>query len=251
MAPRIRSAPATVALLSALAVSLFAGCSGDSELAANSENPPPVEKKSEKRSDFEPRQLRKKTIAKLVRNYYSNLDAGEYRDAWRRLDAGVREDFNGYDAWVAGFATTVSQTPKRVRVIQSNANHATVRLRLSAVDENVCGDRYRQRFTGSWNLIRINGLWRAEGIQMQRVSGSGPSPNEKCEEQPPEKEPDPEPNPGTGCHPSYDGVCLDPNSYDYDCVGGSGDGPDYTGPVQVIGPDQFGLDRDGDGFACE
>ena len=53
------------------------------------------------------------------------------------------------------------------------------------------------------------------------------------------------------CDPNYAGACLDPSSPDYDCQGGSGDGPDYTGPVQVVGTDRFGLDRDGDGAACE
>jgi hypothetical protein len=52
------------------------------------------------------------------------------------------------------------------------------------------------------------------------------------------------------CHPSYSG-CLNPNASDYDCAGGSGNGPYFTGPVQVIGPDVFGLDRDGDGWGCE
>jgi hypothetical protein len=55
----------------------------------------------------------------------------------------------------------------------------------------------------------------------------------------------------TRCHPSYEGACLDPNSYDYDCEGGSGDGPDDTGEVRVVGDDPFGLDRDGDSAACE
>jgi len=54
-----------------------------------------------------------------------------------------------------------------------------------------------------------------------------------------------------GCDPNYVGACLDPTSYDYDCAGGSGDGPDYTGPVQVVGSDPYGLDADGDGYACE
>ena len=53
------------------------------------------------------------------------------------------------------------------------------------------------------------------------------------------------------CHPSYEGACLDPASYDYDCEGGSGDGPGYTGAVRVVGDDPFALDRDGDGWACE
>ena len=56
---------------------------------------------------------------------------------------------------------------------------------------------------------------------------------------------------GSGCDPNYSGACLDPSSYDYDCAGGSGDGPDYTGRVEVVGDDHFDLDRDGDGVGCE
>ena len=55
----------------------------------------------------------------------------------------------------------------------------------------------------------------------------------------------------SNCHESYVGACLDPYASDYDCAGGSGNGPKYTGPVRVVGPDDFDLDRDGDGFACE
>jgi glucodextranase-like protein len=61
----------------------------------------------------------------------------------------------------------------------------------------------------------------------------------------------PEPTPDQSCHPSYEGACLDPTSYDYDCEGGSGDGPDYTGTVRVVGDDPYDLDRDGDGTACD
>lgn len=53
------------------------------------------------------------------------------------------------------------------------------------------------------------------------------------------------------CHPSYKGACLDPNASDYDCIGGSGNGPKYTGKVRVVGPDVFRLDADGDGWGCE
>jgi len=53
------------------------------------------------------------------------------------------------------------------------------------------------------------------------------------------------------CHPSYSGACLRPDVSDYDCIGGSGNGPYYTGRVRVIGPDVFGLDRDDDGWGCE
>jgi hypothetical protein len=56
---------------------------------------------------------------------------------------------------------------------------------------------------------------------------------------------------GDGCHDSYVGACLDPSASDYDCAGGSGNGPLYTGPVQVVGSDTFDLDRDHDGYGCE
>jgi hypothetical protein len=53
------------------------------------------------------------------------------------------------------------------------------------------------------------------------------------------------------CHPSYKLECLKPNAYDYDCVGGSGNGPLYTGLVKVVGRDVFRLDADHDGWGCE
>ncbi|WP_459545625.1 hypothetical protein [Nocardia sp. X0981] len=52
-----------------------------------------------------------------------------------------------------------------------------------------------------------------------------------------------------GCHASYD-PCV-PVTSDVDCAGGSGNGPEYTGRVRVIGPDEYGLDRDGNGIGCE
>lgn len=53
------------------------------------------------------------------------------------------------------------------------------------------------------------------------------------------------------CHPSYEGECV-PITSDADCASGSGNGPAYVrGPVRVVGPDEYGLDRDGDGIACE
>lgn len=56
---------------------------------------------------------------------------------------------------------------------------------------------------------------------------------------------------GGECHRSYSGACLKPDSVDYDCAGGRGDGPDFIeGPVKVVGPDEYDLDRDGDGVAC-
>jgi len=57
--------------------------------------------------------------------------------------------------------------------------------------------------------------------------------------------------PPQNCHP-YEGECLKVGIGDYDCAGGSGNGPNYVqGTVRVVGPDEFDLDRDGDGWGCE
>lgn len=56
---------------------------------------------------------------------------------------------------------------------------------------------------------------------------------------------------GQSCHPSYQGACV-PIASDVDCASGSGNGPEYVnGPVQVVGPDEYDLDREGDGIGCE
>jgi hypothetical protein len=54
----------------------------------------------------------------------------------------------------------------------------------------------------------------------------------------------------SNCTTGYE-PCLPPAS-DYDCAGGSGDGPAYAhGPIRVTGSDPYDLDREGDGIACE
>jgi hypothetical protein len=54
------------------------------------------------------------------------------------------------------------------------------------------------------------------------------------------------------CDRNYSGRCLRPNVSDYDCAGGSGNGPYYVrGPFRVVGSDHYGLDSDHDGIACE
>lgn len=54
------------------------------------------------------------------------------------------------------------------------------------------------------------------------------------------------------CDRNYSGRCLRPYVSDYDCAGGSGNGPYYVrGPFRVVGSDHYGLDSDHDGTACE
>ncbi len=56
----------------------------------------------------------------------------------------------------------------------------------------------------------------------------------------------------SNCHASYADACLRMGVGDYDWAGGSGNGPNYiAGPVRVVGPDEFDLDRDGNGIGCQ
>jgi hypothetical protein len=71
---------------------------------------------------------------------------------------------------------------------------------------------------------------------------------------PPTAPPAPPPTtPSRDCHPSYPDVCLRPDASDYDCEGGTGNGPYYvSGPLRVLPPDPFELDgNDNDGWGCE
>jgi len=81
------------------------------------------------------------------------------------------------------------------------------------------------------------------------VATVAPKPKPKPKPKPRVAPPPPAAPKPAGCHPSYT-PCV-PIAEDVDCEGGSGNGPAYVGPVRVIGPDEYDLDRDGDGEACE
>jgi flagellar hook assembly protein FlgD len=59
---------------------------------------------------------------------------------------------------------------------------------------------------------------------------------------------------GANCTPGYSPCLTYHGGADYDCAGGSGNGPYYTTPgvvYRVTGSDPYGLDADNDGYGCE
>jgi endonuclease YncB( thermonuclease family) len=100
------------------------------------------------------------------------------------------------------------------------------------------------------------GLWGTPPPTPAPTPKPTPKPTPRPTPKPtPEPTPRPTPKPTakpSNCHPSYEGACLRPDASDYDCVGGSGNGPYYVeGPIRVVGPDEYDLDRDNDGIGCE
>jgi flagellar hook assembly protein FlgD len=59
---------------------------------------------------------------------------------------------------------------------------------------------------------------------------------------------------GGNCTPGYSPCLVYHGGADYDCYGGSGNGPYYTAPgvvYSVTGSDPYGLDANGNGLGCE
>lgn len=119
-------------------------------------------------------------------------------------------------------------------------------------DGRMLNERLVRRGWGEAKLYRPNDLhWElmqdAERVAKRNDRGIW---GDLCAPDPePEPEPELAPEPESVCHPSYS-PCVPADAADVDCAGGSGDGPEYTGPVKVIGPDDYDLDSDGDGVAC-
>jgi hypothetical protein len=107
---------------------------------------------------------------------------------------------------------------------------------------------YRGKRSGSGWI-----MWSYGGRRHGRALAVIITQNDPPSSPPPSSPPSPVPPPSSSptCDPNHQGACLNPYAVDYDCLGGSGDGPLYTGRVAVVGYDHYGLDADGDGIGCE
>jgi hypothetical protein len=106
------------------------------------------------------------SLARLVRRYYAALDARQYRRAWKRLAPGVRVAFGGFEAWRAGYGTTLGHRVEDVRVGDGRVEHVLV-----ATDRTPCGGVTERRFALSWHLDG----GRAEALSATKLSGVDPA----------------------------------------------------------------------------
>jgi hypothetical protein len=121
----------------------------------------------------------------------------------------------------------------------ASAARSAARNDLQAAQRQLASARSRER-TFAKRLVALEAKEQREAEQEEKLAAIE---EEELIEQEVEEQ-------AAECNPNYSG-CLDPYSPDYDCAGGSGDGPDYTGTVEVLGYDEYGLDEDGDGIGCD
>jgi Ca2+-binding RTX toxin-like protein len=116
-------------------------------------------------------------------------------------------------------------------------------LEGDAGNDSLSGGSARDRLEGGSGNDSLNGGGGSDYCVQQGGSG----PKRSCERpKPPPPPPEPE------CDPSYPTLCLH-GPQDYDCAGGTGDGPRYVHEKNfpVRPPDPYELDGDSNGVGCE
>jgi hypothetical protein len=186
-----------------------------------------------------------------VSAYYDAVDSGRYGAAWSHFAPELRRSQGGFYAWRSGYDSTTATTLLSVRTATATASSAIERVRLIGDATDACGNDVSQEFAGTWTLENRGGSFVGVTLDVAQVGGDQMI-TDPAECAPPPQPPVVDPSEqGGNCDPNYVGACVPAGASDVDCAGGDGDGPDYVGPVQVVGSDPYGLDRDGDGYACE
>jgi hypothetical protein len=167
-----------------------------------------------------------------IRRRYSNVGAHKILAQTPAAGTMMRYD--------APFTVVLAkQLPKLPRVVDMSKGKALAQVKMN-----------------NWQVTVVEQVsTRKPGtvIAMSPIGGSGLLPGSTITLTVAKKAPPPRAptvTSGTsGCTPGYS-PCLPPAS-DYDCAGGTGNGPKYTGYVTVTGSDPYGLDSDNDGAGCE
>jgi hypothetical protein len=153
---------------------------------------------------------------RVVRAFYDAVNAGDYATAW---ELGGKNLGRSYDAFAQGFADTAHDAVTVLAVRGS-----TVSIVLVATHTDGRRSVYRATYT-----VQDGEIVAGHARLVARAGPAGQG----------------------GCDPAYPDTCLLDGIGDYDCAAGGGDGPNYVdGPLRVLPPDPFRLDRDGDGFGC-
>jgi Na+(H+)/acetate symporter ActP len=180
-------APAGLLLVAAVAAAVLAAGAARSDrlpelraadLAPRAESAPPrVTARSDATSRAAPRagepshastpSIVAPSEAEIVRAYYAALDAGQFERAWARLTPAVQARFGGYEAWRAGYATTLGHTVDAVETQPGGV----VRLTLTATDRTPCGGTTTRQFAVTWQL----NAGHATALSATKLAGQDPA----------------------------------------------------------------------------
>ena len=111
------------------------------------------------------------TAPQFVHRFYAALDAGRFPQAWERLGTAVQARSVSFDAWRAGYATTLSQRVEDLRV-EADGN---VRHTLVTVDRTPCGGTTERRYEMLWYLDRDGRTFTARDVVGVQLAGADPA----------------------------------------------------------------------------
>ena len=111
------------------------------------------------------------TAPQFVRRFYAALGAKRFEQAWKRLGPAIQARSVSFDAWQAGYATTVSQRVEDLRVEPGD----TVRHTLVTVDRTPCGTTTERRFEMLWYLQRDGRTFVARDLVGVQLAGLAPA----------------------------------------------------------------------------
>jgi hypothetical protein len=240
----LRLSSAFLVLLAAVAIS---ACGSQTD-------PPPSAAKPAAGATVTPAPPSGQLAKSVVRSYYRDVNSERFGAAWSHFSPELRHAAGGFHSWRSGYDLTTHTTLASLRTVRASARSAVEQIRLVGDAVDACGRDVSQTFAGTWILEKREGSFVGVALDMDQVSGDDlVSDAADCAPPTTTVEPPPPPPPPTtpSCDPNYVGACVPADTSDVDCAGGSGDGPEYVGPVQVVGSDPYGLDADGDGYACE
>jgi hypothetical protein len=111
------------------------------------------------------------TRPQFVHRFYAALEAGRFGQAWERLGPAVRARERSFEAWRAGYATTLSERIEDLRV-EAGGN---VRHTLVAVDRTPCGGSTERRYEMLWYLDPDGRTFTARDVVGVQLAGLDPA----------------------------------------------------------------------------
>jgi hypothetical protein len=112
-------------------------------------------------------------LAAVVTDYYRALDAGRFERAWSMLAPAVRTSFGDFEDWRAGYATTLSNSPRDIEVAREGGV-TRIAHELVTEDRSACGP-VRRVFAVRWELVPAAEGWRVTRLTAAKLAGLEPA----------------------------------------------------------------------------